>query len=374
MIFTYGSQKSSGQLRAQTSRLNVAEQMTYETAEYSDSFDVTQNESSNDTQLQSSEDIALRSLTVFLYWFTIVAVSSGCLISISNVLFAWWCRRNLIFLPHLLVIVFGNWLFLSLIGVNLIAKEFVENQLTAGYCVFLLYSMGVLRQLPTLSLLSISIEQTIGICFNQYRKIKISERRNIITTVFVFATSLLANLWVIPIAKISDGTHCLLMLPPSPHFMRTFRLSCLLVVDFCPVLLMIVCHSWLIAKITCGTQYHSFICRYAYTPTERHSLSLRRARMSYARKRSILQLVGLATTLSLFNFPNILQNVLDQTIDTFGDGSLVFSTLAYVLFHLQYIAAALYIRLPLFRKRTPHTSGQEPEMSQLDPVRHRFSS
>lgn len=325
------------------------------------------NETSDDTTFKHT-------LAAFMEWYTLAIVLSGVGLSVASIFYVTRNSQSLIFLPHLFLLAIGNIGFLLLLGANLILRR-ISLHLGGRFCKFFLYLMSVTRELPYLCMVSVSIEQFLVIFCNTFAKVRATHpKRQLAITLLVFSVCATTNIWTIFLAESDENFFCLLNFPPTESILKRVRLLCLLTVDFAPIILMSVCHAGLIYKLCTQIPYSSAATSVSSQQstigtTQRctvHSAALN------GRKKTVLQLIVVVTGVALLNMPKIIINTLDS-YEPENSQPLAFSTLAYILYHLQYVVGALYVRLPLFTKRNrspepPLVRGQINDTASLKSV------
>jgi len=133
---------------------------------------------------------------------------------------------------------------------------------------------------------------------------------------------------------------------------RIVRLVSLVLVDFVPIVFMICCHAGLIYKVILVDEPNEILSD-RLIPARRDAASIKRA---HRRKLTILQLVYMVTAVSIFNFPKILLNVIDDFVSHKSHIYVAFTMVAYCLYHIQYVIDAFYVKLPLFLKGSRKSS------------------
>lgn len=287
-------------------------------------------------------------LTDFLTWFTISVCTVGVLLGLISLHFLFANRNQLIFLSTLVGITAGNLTFLSLVLLNLLMKM-NEMYVTIAYCYVSLFTMGISREFPYLCMVAISMEQFTVIWRNTFKKVRIAPRYRQLTIVGGMAfVCVLANIWTIPLTMLEEDRHCLMDLHSADkQEWRTFRLVSLVLVDLVPIFFMICCHAGLIYKV-------SHVDRRKECSNDRLVINIREAvsiKRAHRRKITILQLIYMVTAVSIFNFPKILLNIIDDFVMENTDLYVIFTTVAYCLYHTQYVIDAFYVKLPLFLRR-----------------------
>lgn len=297
----------------------------------------------------------------FLKWFTLIILFSGILLGLHGGLYIYIHRTQLLFKPHLVGITCGNLVFLLLIGLNLMLPWVPAEMLTTPFCKLSLYLVGVSREFPYLCMVAVAVEQFSAIYRNPYHHVtRVQSRKQTATVLSLLLVCFFGNSWALIASRKSESSNCLVILQEHGDYLKGLMIACLAVLDVLPILFMLFCHAGLIWKLRRSHSAERQLPR-SYAGAEVtpiilcNRVALRRTKTivlrQSKRRQTIMQLLMMVSVVSCMNLPKILQNILDDVEMAMTETKLIFSTVAYVLYHLHYVVDGLYIQLPLFRQR-----------------------